>query len=886
MSLDSKSRAKKIFIQAIEIESPKERSAFLKDACSGDAELCRRVQALILAHESPESLLDKAAPELSADGMARTVGTQETEKPGTKIGHYKLLQQIGEGGMGTVFMAEQTDPVNRRVAVKIIKPGMDSKSVIARFEAERQALAMMDHPNIATVLDAGTTELGRPYFAMELVKGIPITDFCDKNKLTVSERVDLFSQVCMAIHHAHQKGIIHRDIKPTNVLVTLHDGKPVPKVIDFGVAKALSGKLTEKTLFTAHFQVVGTLLYMSPEQAELSGLDIDTRSDIYSLGVLLYELLTGTTPLQHDELCRAGFDEQRRVIREKEPPRASVRISSLGDKATAVAASRSTDARRLNSLISGDLDWILCKAVEKNRTRRYDSANQFAEDCQNFLNNELVLARAPTLGYRLSRWLYRQRVAILMAVIVLGSLSAALVVTYKENKELQRTQQELRSLLFEDVVMQIMRLDRANALEVIGQRTAAMKLSEKEVDLLLGIWEFYSGSVSKSRRYFENSLAERPDWIIPKAILSVANTFEGRPDENEHYLELNRLVELKGEANLTALEKLFVGHARIYPDTDLGRLTLQEINNLALPLADAIIADSYVHEASESDDTTRLMDALRHSENAIAYLEKNPYSLMVRLWAINHALLMDGDELPDREELIEEGEDLIRKMSDLPARTNILANVVLFYLETGPPEKALAAARIENARMPDWTGEAWEVLPLLSINGDREAALEVYDGSDAKSGWDLFFQGVLNYDDESKVKEAFLSYDWSNSRRKFVAPDLLLLLIDDDSFRSKQAGMVIKSLGDSKTPWDESLSQFIAGIQPYGEYLIEAAKEDEDHKRMNLSRAYLALGLQAIRLEDVEEAKMQLQKCREVRRPFECFFATAILKMLEKLHKH
>ncbi len=280
------------------------------------------------------------------------------------------MEQIGEGGMGTVFVAEQERPIRRKVAIKVIKPGMDSKAVVARFEAERQALAMMDHLNIAKVLDAGTTEAGRPYFAMELVRGIPITDYCDDNRLPIRERLELFVHVCHAIQHAHQKGIIHRDIKPTNVLVTLHDGTPVPKVIDFGVAKALNTRLTDRTIYTEHLQVIGTLLYMSPEQAELSGLDIDTRSDIYSLGVLLYELLTGTTPFQKKDLDHAALDEQRRIIREKDPPRASVRISSLGETATGIAEHRKTDPKKLRQLVRGDLDWIVLRALEKDRTRR------------------------------------------------------------------------------------------------------------------------------------------------------------------------------------------------------------------------------------------------------------------------------------------------------------------------------------------------------------------------------------------------------------------------------------------------------------------------------------------------------------------------------------
>ena len=298
------------------------------------------------------------------------------------IGPYKLLEQIGEGGFGVVFMAEQQRPVRRRVALKVIKPGMDTRQVIARFEAERQALALMDHPNISRVLDAGATESGRPYFVMELVRGIPLSEFCDQNRLTVGERLELFITVCHAVQHAHQKGIIHRDIKPNNVLVTLHDGTPVAKVIDFGVAKATGQQLTEKTLFTSFAQMIGTPLYMSPEQAEMSGLDVDTRSDIYSLGVLLYELLTGTTPFDQERMRTAGYDEVRRIIREEEPAKPSARISTLNRAATTVTANRKSDPSRLRQLFRGELDWIVMKALEKDRNRRYETAAAFAADVQ------------------------------------------------------------------------------------------------------------------------------------------------------------------------------------------------------------------------------------------------------------------------------------------------------------------------------------------------------------------------------------------------------------------------------------------------------------------------------------------------------------------------
>ena len=357
------------------------------------------------------------------------IGAPLPEQAGTVIGPYKLLEQIGQGGFGLVFVAEQQQPIRRKVALKVIKPGMDTRDVIARFEAERQALAMMDHPNIARVLDAGATDSGRPYFVMELVRGISITEFCDNNKLTPRERLELFVSVCQAVQHAHQKGIIHRDIKPSNVLVTLHDGKPVVKVIDFGVAKALHQPLTDKTIYTRISQIIGTPLYMSPEQAEMSGLDIDTRSDIYSLGVLLYELLTGTTPFDKKRLAKAAYDEVIRIIRDEEPPKPSTRLSQSTESLSAIAAQRRTEPAKLSRMFCGDLDWITMKALEKDRTRRYETASGLAADVLRYLHDEPVEASPPSTGYRLKKLAHRYRGSLATATAFLAVLVAAVIVS-------------------------------------------------------------------------------------------------------------------------------------------------------------------------------------------------------------------------------------------------------------------------------------------------------------------------------------------------------------------------------------------------------------------------------------------------------------------------
>src|SRR5262245_11790481 len=418
---------KAVFNSARRIASHEERLDYLQAVCAQNPEALQRILDLLRVYEQEKSFLE--SPPIV---VAATRDEPVTEGPGTVIGPYKLLQQIGEGGMGTVYMAEQTHPVQRRVALKIIKAGMDSRHVLARFDAERQALALMDHPNIAKVLDAGTIgaeRSGRPYFVMELVKGVPITQYCDDHLLTPKQRLELFLPVCHAIQHAHQKGVIHRDLKPSNVLVAEYDDKPVPKVIDFGVAKATGPKLTEQTMFTEFGHIIGTLEYMSPEQAKLNALDIDTRSDIYALGVLLYELLTGTTPFEKKRLRAAAFDEVLRIIREEEPPKPSNRLSDSGEAMASISAQRHMEPAKLTKLVRGDLDWIVMKTLEKDRNLRYDTASTFAADVQRYLNDEPVTACPPSSWYRLRKFALRNKGAVLAGSAVFLSLLVGLIGT-------------------------------------------------------------------------------------------------------------------------------------------------------------------------------------------------------------------------------------------------------------------------------------------------------------------------------------------------------------------------------------------------------------------------------------------------------------------------
>ena len=417
-------RDDEVFADALELPAAK-RAAFLDRACAGDAALRARVEALLASQVAAADFLERSP-------TPRPV-LPPTDQPGDKIGRYTLIRQIGEGGCGVVYLAEQTEPVRRHVALKLIKLGMDTRQVITRFEAERQALAMMDHPNIARVFDAGATVDGRPFFAMEFVDGVPITKFCDAQSLSMAARLDLFTRVCLAVQHAHQKGIIHRDLKPSNILVSVHDGAPVAKVIDFGIAKATQGRLTEHTLATGFDQIIGTPAYMSPEQADLRDVDIDTRSDVYSLGVVLYELLAGRPPYDPSSLVRAGVEEIRRIIREVEPPRPSTRVSTLtdADRAT-VARLRQAAPGQLKSVLTGDLDWIVMRCLEKDRGRRYGTAKELADDLRRHLLMEPVVARPPSAAYRAQKFVARNRLACASAAAVAAALIIGTVVSMRQ----------------------------------------------------------------------------------------------------------------------------------------------------------------------------------------------------------------------------------------------------------------------------------------------------------------------------------------------------------------------------------------------------------------------------------------------------------------------
>jgi serine/threonine protein kinase len=753
-----------IFRRALEIECAADRAAYLDQACGPDAGLRAEVEGLLATLARAGEFMRRPAAAVAA-GV--TAGYEPlSESLGTRVGPYKLLQQIGEGGMGVVYMAEQEQPVRRKVALKIIKPGMDSKQVVARFEAERQALAMMDHTNIARVFDAGTTDSGRPYFVMELVYGVPITEYCDASQLTPRERLALFVPICQAIQHAHQKGIIHRDIKPSNILVTMYDDKPVPKVIDFGVAKAVEYRLTEKTLFTQYGALVGTFEYMSPEQAEMSAFGVDTRSDIYALGVLLYELMTGTTPLERQRVREAAFSEVVRLIKEEEPPKPSVRLSTSGALA-GVAAARKTEPAKLSRLVRGELDWVVMRCLEKDRSRRYDTASSLARDVERYLKDEPVEARPPSATYRLRKLLQRNRPTVLSTAVVAIALCLGTVASFwqglrasaeRERARLAETTRVADQKRHDDemaALVQRQALDEAIAAAMSGELDKARKaihgaelkgVSSGQVHWLQGLVHYQRGDFELAVEEFEQATKLMPESVAPVAMIVRCHAFAGFHNGMafgpKFYGAYVRMLALRPS---TPEDYLCRGYAaglmeRRQPINDVDKA----IELRDSPVARAFRSSVLTRIAADSGNLHMIERAQEDLKRAKVLMPDNSFvrhaSLYMQLHAAN--LFAQAGQPAKRRQALEEASGDADALKNIPIPVYITTRFQYFQ-HAGDDEAALAVLR----QAVDEKGSqelAYRYALALYRQGKIDEAVKVLD------------RRTQQHDDASEILRIFL----------------------------------------------------------------------------------------------------------------------------------
>lgn len=699
-----------IFAAALALPSWK-RNAFVGEASDGDAKRCQRILDLIAAHEATDSMLVKSESSSTAIALDNRLGE--------RIGPYKLLEKIGEGGMGSVYLAEQSQPVRRNVALKVVRAGMDSKQVVARFEAERQSLALMDHPNIAKVLDAGETDRGEPYFVMEWVKGIRITEYCDENRLTTKQRAQLMIQVCNAIQHAHQKGIIHRDLKPSNILVAQYDDKAVPKVIDFGVAKATHQRLTEKTLHTQVGQIVGTLEYMSPEQAILNQLDVDTRADVYSLGVVLYELLVGQTPLDGNELRRQGLEQMLRSIREADPPRPSRRLSSQGKAASQTAAYRETDEGSLAKSLRGDLDWVVMKALEKDRKRRYGSPEHFARDIENYLCGQPVEARSPTLAYRASKFAKRNRVAL----AVVGMLTFVLVFGVGATIWQTTARWRLIAEYLDETKHDVRVLTMQGDLDTAREKLELAKKLGADADWVLlreAHLALQEGDYGDARRAFEVVIRKNPDDIEARALYCACAFYADR--EGLYYMEVEKL----SDSNLvisSGEDFLFRGFAQTWANPNRAvddiRQAIDKGENHVL--ARLILARALRLQAADTRDLQKTYHLAKQARNeasiAKTLLPRNSLACAESIHAgivlANACERLGGEFDSERQSVLRETERVIEESSSFDYSANLHQARFCFYQQfpnTGDDRQELFEQSNVESNSVLTVGKVWHHL--------------------------------------------------------------------------------------------------------------------------------------------------------------------------------
>ncbi|HBE69418.1 MAG TPA: hypothetical protein DDW52_14835 [Planctomycetaceae bacterium] len=892
-----------IFTEALSRKTNGERDEYLRRACNDDAQRDRIAQ-LLSSHDQSNSFLDRELTGgMDAKGLvgttidaARTLGAKENQV----LGSYRLLHLLGEGGMGSVYMAEQLQPVKRRVAVKIIKQGMNSEQFVARFEAERQALALMDHPNIAKVLDAGCTDRGEPFFVMELVKGIPITEFCDQNKLGTAERLELFIQVCNAVQHAHQKGIIHRDLKPSNVMVAMYDDRPVPKVIDFGVAKATHQQLTEQTLYTVPGQIVGTWEYMSPEQAILNQLDVDTRTDIYSLGVILYELLTGHTPLDLKSLGLGALEERLRRIREEEPSRPSLRVSSLGAAAGSLATYRGTESKSLTQTLRGDLDWIVMKALEKDRSKRYETANGFAAEIGRFLNDEPISFRPPS-SWEQCRRLYRKHGGIANAAMIsfatLGiGLALALwqySIAFRRATELAAKEVKLRAQNLEiakekktaeerlgfvkDYTMMLARSGSEQDLNTALQTATMVGASDCWKLMLRAQSKIEDGNPEEAVGILRRALAltDPDDKLAAKGLLGHALLFSGQTDE---HLKLHQELS---SAKLNSVEELiFVGNGLSFDTARWLDLANRAVQIRESPLALFNRAAARMLSAVDRGD-------LEMAKSGIVDLEKveatgtTPYLIAIRAQLHLTSMLLAEE----------------RGLSLEPWRQQLEADIELLREQPDFGWGLIVSAWYDDHFRPAQADESWATVMSRGVGGwhDIHAAAMVLRNQSLEH-WESHFQGeevleqtglacLLAFDGDSNAKQRSLDiYSEIISQVEIVNVQsgfgVEIALLAKDAARVKADAMHLLEKNSFATEFDRELVRYLS-LQ------TNQAADEFDRKLKHFTRTeqlmgHFTAGLLAFANDDTEEAIEQFRKTRATRvyHTSDYYWARAMLERL------
>lgn len=840
-----------IFFEALQKPRGHEREKFLREACGDDVEHFQRVNQLLVSADADDSLLElpdtKAAHELATSDLPKS----------TRIGNYKLIEKLGEGGMGTVYLAQQIRPVKRTVALKVIRAGLERKQVIARFEVERQSLALMDHPNIARVLDAGETDDGDPFFVMELVRGVPITEYCNDNRLSTNQRLKMMIDVCIAVQHAHQKGVIHRDLKPSNILVAQYDDRPVPKVIDFGVAKATHQELTEKTLHTAFGQIVGTLEYMSPEQAVLNQLDVDTRADVYSLGVILYELLVGETPLNGKELRRQGLENILRTIREHEPPRPSLRLSSQGKAATQTAAYHRAEQSELAKTLRGDLDWIVMRALEKDRDRRYASPIHFSEDIQRYLKHDPI-PRSSNFFYRARKLYARNRMLVVSIAAVILSLASGLTMAIVENRNANRTLDEMCMVLEDNLLDSSLSANEETWNKTLKQAYDS-GVNETSIRFAMGLRRFFQGEHQKALQYFEAVAENDRDHIGAQAMLAATHAYSADTDAFLSRIPIVLNDDIVSDENYR--DKMFQSYLRMIVDSETAVADLESIleERPSWLFGQVMLAEARGYLAMDSGNGELARETLRDLEFIQRMLPESSYAAAISAFHHHVAYRLSRSESTEIVERLESdamfaANRLLQWQEMLFVRCWLLQGI-------GKDEFALEECAQEVAK----DSLSVEILKtysqLLMKHRRRDPMLDGKLSEAAKTSFDLltakmFADCVWSFDrDKTEYDASYIFESDAATVQSKVDAIALLLVIGNRAMAEKYAHTLLDS--------SESI-QFAHGAKDALRFLVATPLSEQTEApmpRRDLSYYLFFQAMERISMGDEAQARELLTRC-------------------------